>query len=166
MNLFSIFLFNQVHMSHEIFAKIDDNFVKLDIFHMHFNINYRVIYSLTYSLKLKIKCQNHQLMSNIRSMNRCCFFSLFTLISFLAGIPRKKSKANNGLACTAQQPKNTVAMLNELRQGLVYNLEGQTGPVHAPIFTMTVEVMCSLHSSSSNIHSKNSAQTIKLHDDG
>lgn len=55
------------------------------------------------------------------------------------GIPKKKLKSNNGLACT-QQPKNTVAMLNELRQGLVYNLEGQTGPVHAPIFTMTVEV--------------------------
>lgn len=32
-------------------------------------------------------------------------------------------------------------MLNELRQGLVYNLEAQTGPVHAPIFTMTVEVI-------------------------
>lgn len=32
-------------------------------------------------------------------------------------------------------------MLNELRQGLVYNLEAQSGPVHAPIFTMTVEVI-------------------------
>lgn len=40
-----------------------------------------------------------------------------------------------------QQPKNTVAMLNELRQGLIYNLEAQSGPVHAPIFTMTVEVI-------------------------
>ncbi|XP_031625540.1 double-stranded RNA-specific editase Adar isoform X2 [Contarinia nasturtii] len=57
----------------------------------------------------------------------------------VAGIPKKKLKANNGVTC-AQQPKNTVAMLNELRQGLVYNLEAQTGPVHAPIFTMTVEV--------------------------
>lgn len=36
--------------------------------------------------------------------------------------------------------KNTVAMLNELRQGLVYELEGQTGPVHAPVFTMSVIV--------------------------
>lgn len=40
-----------------------------------------------------------------------------------------------------QQTKNTVAMLNELRQGLVYHLEAQSGPVHAPIFTMTVEVI-------------------------
>ena len=31
-------------------------------------------------------------------------------------------------------------MLNELRQGLIYTLEGQAGPVHAPIFTMSVEV--------------------------
>lgn len=38
------------------------------------------------------------------------------------------------------QTKNTVAMLNELRQGLIYKLEGQTGPVHAPVFTMSVEV--------------------------
>ncbi|EDV91731.1 GH24441 [Drosophila grimshawi] len=38
------------------------------------------------------------------------------------------------------QPKNTVAMLNELRQGLIYKLESQTGPVHAPLFTISVEV--------------------------
>lgn len=49
-------------------------------------------------------------------------------------------------------------MLNELRQGLVYNLEGQTGPVHAPIFTMTVEV-CVIHSS--NIQRKSHALAIK-----
>ncbi|XP_033242281.1 double-stranded RNA-specific editase Adar isoform X5 [Drosophila miranda] len=38
------------------------------------------------------------------------------------------------------QPKNTVAMLNELRNGLIYKLESQTGPVHAPLFTISVEV--------------------------
>lgn len=53
--------------------------------------------------------------------------------------PVKKLKTANGTALL-QQPKNTVAMLNELRQGLVYNLESQTGPVHAPIFSMSVEV--------------------------
>lgn len=42
-------------------------------------------------------------------------------------------------------------MLNELRQGLVYNLEGQSGPVHAPIFTMTVEV-CGINSSNIQRH--------------
>lgn len=53
--------------------------------------------------------------------------------------PRKKSKLNNGTTCV-HQPKNTVAILNELRQGLIYKLEAQTGPIHAPVFTMTVEV--------------------------
>lgn len=68
----------------------------------------------------------------VHSINRLHLFSI------QAGVPKKKLKTN-GIAC-AQQPKNTVAMLNELRQGLVYNLEGQSGPVHAPVFTMTVEV--------------------------
>lgn len=56
----------------------------------------------------------------------------------MAGPPKKKMK--NGIASVTPQPKNTVAMLNELRQGLIYTLEGQAGPVHAPIFTMSVEV--------------------------
>ncbi|KAL5277856.1 ADARB2 family protein [Megaselia abdita] len=38
------------------------------------------------------------------------------------------------------QPKNTVAMLNELRHGLIYKLDSQSGPVHAPLFTISVEV--------------------------
>lgn len=60
--------------------------------------------------------------------------------------PKKRIK--NGISATSPpQPKNTVAMLNELRQGLVYTLEGQSGPVHAPIFTMTVEVMQIYHNS-------------------
>lgn len=50
-----------------------------------------------------------------------------------------RKKKINGMGLL-QQPKNTVAMLNELRQGLIYHLESQVGPVHAPIFTMTVEV--------------------------
>lgn len=56
----------------------------------------------------------------------------------ISGSPPKK-KIKNG--APAPQPKNSVAMLNELRQGLIYTLEGQSGPVHAPIFTMSVEVM-------------------------
>lgn len=59
-------------------------------------------------------------------------------ILLLTGPPKKKMK--NGIASVTPQPKNTVAMLNELRQGLIYTLEGQAGPVHAPIFTMSVEV--------------------------
>lgn len=51
--------------------------------------------------------------------------------------PRKKQK--NG-AVKEQQPKNPVAMLNELRPQLTYELSAQTGPVHAPVFTITVTV--------------------------
>lgn len=73
---------------------------------------------------------------------------LYYLIT--SGPPKKKLKngctagsvgGSSGLNANATpQPKNTVAMLNELRQGLIYTLEGQAGPVHAPIFTMSVEV--------------------------
>ncbi|XP_055587066.1 double-stranded RNA-specific editase Adar isoform X2 [Uranotaenia lowii] len=38
------------------------------------------------------------------------------------------------------QTKNTVAVLNELKRNLVYNLESQSGPVHAPLFSMSVVV--------------------------
>uniref|UniRef100_A0ABK9NGB8 Uncharacterized protein n=1 Tax=Glossina morsitans morsitans TaxID=37546 RepID=A0ABK9NGB8_GLOMM len=50
--------------------------------------------------------------------------------------PKKKARASKE---RIPQPKNTVAMLNELRHGLVYKLESQTGPVHAPLFTISVE---------------------------
>ncbi|XP_059618835.1 double-stranded RNA-specific editase Adar isoform X2 [Phlebotomus argentipes] len=53
-----------------------------------------------------------------------------------SGSPRKKRKNGEQLP----QPKNPVALLNELRQGLTYTLEAQTGPVHAPLFTISVEV--------------------------
>ena len=33
-----------------------------------------------------------------------------------------------------------MALLNELRQGLSYVMESQSGPVHAPLFTISVEV--------------------------
>lgn len=59
----------------------------------------------------------------------------------ISGSPPKK-KIKNG--APTPQPKNSVAMLNELRQGLIYTLEGQSGPVHAPIFTMSVEVLSSI----------------------
>lgn len=61
----------------------------------------------------------------------------------ITGSPPKK-KIKNG--APTPQPKNSVAMLNELRQGLIYTLEGQSGPVHAPIFTMSVEVIRSIFS--------------------
>ncbi|XP_071071100.1 double-stranded RNA-specific editase 1 isoform X2 [Dasypus novemcinctus] len=37
-------------------------------------------------------------------------------------------------------PKNALMQLNEIRPGLQYTLLSQTGPVHAPLFVMSVEV--------------------------
>nr|KAG5703760.1 hypothetical protein BaRGS_009558 [Batillaria attramentaria] len=37
-------------------------------------------------------------------------------------------------------PKNALMQLNEIKPGLEFRFESQTGPVHAPIFTMSVEV--------------------------
>lgn len=51
--------------------------------------------------------------------------------------PRKKPKNGTGKEA---QPKNPVAMLNELRPQLTYELASQSGPVHAPIFTISVTV--------------------------
>ncbi|XP_053699453.1 hybrid signal transduction protein dokA-like [Sabethes cyaneus] len=49
-------------------------------------------------------------------------------------------KAGEPAAEQVPQTKNTVAVLNELKRNLVYNLESQTGPVHAPLFSMSVVV--------------------------
>ena len=37
-------------------------------------------------------------------------------------------------------PKNALMRINELKPGLQFVFVGQTGPVHAPMFTMSVEV--------------------------
>ena len=49
---------------------------------------------------------------------------------------RKKQKKLHG----PRLPKNALMQLNELKPGLEFVLSGQTGPVHAPIFHMSVEV--------------------------
>ncbi|XP_017889629.1 double-stranded RNA-specific editase Adar [Ceratina calcarata] len=38
------------------------------------------------------------------------------------------------------QPKNAVCALNELKTGAVYKVVDQTGPIHAPIFTIAVQI--------------------------
>lgn len=55
---------------------------------------------------------------------------------------KKKKKSNGGLLGITfpMTPKNPVALLNELRQNLTFDLISQTGPVHAPVFTMKVVV--------------------------
>jgi len=49
---------------------------------------------------------------------------------------RKKKKKVPG----PPLPKNALMQLNEIKPGLQYQLVSQTGPVHAPTFTMSVEV--------------------------
>ena len=38
------------------------------------------------------------------------------------------------------QPKNAVCALNELKTGAVYKVISQTGPTHAPLFTIAVQI--------------------------
>lgn len=38
------------------------------------------------------------------------------------------------------QAMNALMRLNQLKPGLQYKLVSQTGPVHVPVFTMSVEV--------------------------
>ena len=49
---------------------------------------------------------------------------------------RKKKRKLPG----PQLPKNALMQLNELKPGLQYKFVSQTGPVHAPTFSMSVEV--------------------------
>ncbi|XP_034720740.1 double-stranded RNA-specific editase 1-like isoform X1 [Etheostoma cragini] len=49
--------------------------------------------------------------------------------------PKKRKKVTGPIL-----PKNALMQLNEIKQGLQYKLLSQTGPVHAPVFVMTVEV--------------------------
>nr|XP_057915832.1 double-stranded RNA-specific editase B2 isoform X1 [Doryrhamphus excisus] len=69
-----------------------------------------------------------------------------------SGLKRKRplEEDNNGhlsrlrLICKkvswSEAPKNALVQLNELRPGLQYRVVSQTGPVHAPVFSIAVEV--------------------------
>ncbi|XP_030625114.1 double-stranded RNA-specific editase B2 [Chanos chanos] len=69
-----------------------------------------------------------------------------------SGLKRKRplEEDNNGHLCKlrlfykklswSDTPKNALVQLNELRPGLQYRMVSQTGPVHAPVFSIAVEV--------------------------
>ncbi|XP_043960684.1 double-stranded RNA-specific editase B2 isoform X1 [Gambusia affinis] len=69
-----------------------------------------------------------------------------------SGLKRKRplEEDNNGRLCQlrliykklswSEAPKNALVQLNELRPGLQYRMVSQTGPVHAPVFSIAVEV--------------------------
>jgi len=62
----------------------------------------------------------------------------FNVSLILLGVSPSKKKRKRSQA--QSQPKNAVCALNELRPGLTYNTVSMDGPVHAPIFTISVEV--------------------------
>lgn len=74
--------------------------------------------------------------------------------------PSKKKKKLQRKEEKAEPPQamNALMRLNQLKPGLQYKLVSQTGPVHAPIFTMAVEV-----DGSSFEASGPSKKTAKLH---
>lgn len=69
----------------------------------------------------------------------CLHVPLHNLLFILGAGPARKRKKK----CETQsQPKNALCVLNELRPGLTYNTVSMSGPVHAPTFTISVEVYC------------------------
>ena len=53
---------------------------------------------------------------------------------------------------------NALMRLNQIRPGLQYRLLSQSGPVHAPLFTMSVDLDGTVHQASGS-----SKKTAKLH---
>ncbi|GCC36028.1 interleukin enhancer-binding factor 3 homolog isoform X2 [Chiloscyllium punctatum] len=75
--------------------------------------------------------------------------------------PNKKKKKTQKKAEEKVEPAqamNALMRLNQLRPGLQYKLISQTGPVHAPVFTMSVEVDGKTYEASGP-----SKKTAKLH---
>lgn len=77
--------------------------------------------------------------------------------------PNKKMRRNlrkilDSKAIDSNQPMNALMRLNQIRPGLQYKLLSQSGPVHAPVFTMSVDVDGTIHEASGP-----SKKTAKLH---
>ncbi|XP_077593935.1 spermatid perinuclear RNA-binding protein isoform X3 [Stigmatopora nigra] len=75
----------------------------------------------------------------------------------------KKMKRNlrrvlDSKAIDSNQPMNALMRLNQIRPGLQYRLLSQSGPVHAPVFTMSVDLDGSVYEASGS-----SKKTAKLH---
>lgn len=54
-------------------------------------------------------------------------------------------------------PMNALMRLNQIHPGLQYRLQSQSGPVHAPVFTMSVEIQGTTYQATGN-----SKRTAKL----
>uniref|UniRef100_A0AAY5EUS4 Spermatid perinuclear RNA-binding protein n=1 Tax=Electrophorus electricus TaxID=8005 RepID=A0AAY5EUS4_ELEEL len=71
---------------------------------------------------------------------------------------RNLRKVLDSKAIDCNQPMNALMRLNQIRPGLQYKLLSQSGPVHAPVFTMSVDVDGSVYEASGS-----SKKTAKLH---
>uniref|UniRef100_A0A8D0CKA7 Spermatid perinuclear RNA-binding protein n=1 Tax=Scleropages formosus TaxID=113540 RepID=A0A8D0CKA7_SCLFO len=71
---------------------------------------------------------------------------------------RNLRKVLDSKAIDTNQPMNALMRLNQIRPGLQYKLLSQSGPVHAPVFTMSVEVDGTVYEASGS-----SKKTAKLH---
>ncbi|KAF4797724.1 spermatid perinuclear RNA-binding protein [Turdus rufiventris] len=72
--------------------------------------------------------------------------------------PNKKMKRNLRKNSKAIDLMNALMRLNQIRPGLQYKLLSQSGPVHAPVFTMSVDVDGTTYEASGP-----SKKTAKLH---
>ncbi|KAG5834555.1 hypothetical protein ANANG_G00262730 [Anguilla anguilla] len=71
---------------------------------------------------------------------------------------RNLRKVLDSKAIDTNQPMNALMRLNQIRPGLQYKLLSQSGPVHAPVFTMSVDVDGTVYEASGS-----SKKTAKLH---
>ncbi|CAL8277936.1 unnamed protein product [Merluccius merluccius] len=71
---------------------------------------------------------------------------------------RNLRKVLDSKAIESNQPMNALMRLNQIRPGLQYRLLSQSGPVHAPLFTMSVDLDGAVHEASGS-----SKKTAKLH---
>uniref|UniRef100_A0A8C6Q8J3 Spermatid perinuclear RNA-binding protein n=1 Tax=Nothobranchius furzeri TaxID=105023 RepID=A0A8C6Q8J3_NOTFU len=71
---------------------------------------------------------------------------------------RNLRKVLDSKAIDSNQPMNALMRLNQIRPGLQYRLLSQSGPVHAPVFTMSVDLDGTNYEASGS-----SKKTAKLH---
>ncbi|KAI4876392.1 hypothetical protein NFI96_017852, partial [Prochilodus magdalenae] len=77
---------------------------------------------------------------------------------FIKKMKRNLRKVLDSKAIDSNQPMNALMRLNQIRPGLQYKLLSQSGPVHAPVFTMSVDVDGTIYEASGS-----SKKTAKLH---
>ena len=90
------------------------------------------------SLQERKDLQSNQ--SKVSGCKSVCGIYIFPFVCLASSRKRRKGSGPPGSNSQDPQPKNAVAILNELKKNLVYELESQEGPYHAPVFTMSVLV--------------------------